>query len=347
VQLELVKYHGLGNDFLVLAVRDAGVRGAGHPADACGGMAPIADGSLARALCDRHYGIGADGLLVVRALGPGRVAMELFNADGGVAETSGNGLRCAALAAVEEHLVDGPEMDVETLAGTVHAAVAPGPDPGGADVRVEMGIVEVGPELGLDELPEPDPSRWPDLRGGTGAGSWGSVLASLAGRRARRVAVGNPHLVLYADPGARSAPTPPGHGVVARIDEVGPALEAGVEGGVNVELVEVQAQDASLGLEVWERGVGVTLACGSGSCAAAAAARAAGLVGDVVEVANPGGTLVVELSGDPVAASAVLAGPARRVGRILLDSDELFRAAPGPSPESPSGSPSPHPQGRP
>ena len=329
MEIELVKYHGLGNDFLVL-VDDATGRASKDPTDGTRDVERRIGSALVRALCDRHHGIGADGMLRVRALGPGRVAMELFNADGGAAETSGNGLRCAALAAVEAHLVAGTEMDVETLAGTVHAVVASQPYPGVADVQVEMGVVEVGPELALAELREPDASRWSTLSGGAGDGSWQDVLASLAGHRARRVAVGNPHLVLYGDP-RRAAPAnaAPGRAGAARIASIGPALEAAVAGGVNVELVEVRGDGPSLALEVWERGVGVTLACGSGSCAAAAAARAAGLVGDVVEVVNPGGSLRVELSGDPASASAVLTGPARRVGRVRLDTDELLRAARG------------------
>lgn len=303
MELDLVKYHGLGNDFLVQVGGD-GAEGI--------------DAALARALCDRHRGVGADGVLHVSALGAGRVRMELRNADGGLAETSGNGLRCAVLAAVHSGMVAGAEMVVETLAGTVRAEVVTPQSYRAGLVRVEMGEAAVGPELALSELVEPPRVPGEDLPAGGLA--WhlarDDVVGALAGAMTRRVAVGNPHLVLYrAGRDDRAA---------LRIDRLGPALEASVAGGVNVEIVGVPAGGDTLLVDVWERGVGITLACGSGSCAAAAASRAAGLVGDVVHVVNPGGTLLVELSGDLLAPSAVLTGPARRVGRVLVDTDELF-----------------------
>lgn len=299
MELDLVKYHGLGNDFLVHVGGDGA-----HGIDAV----------LARALCDRHRGVGADGVLHVSALGAGRVRMELRNADGGLAETSGNGLRCAVLAAVHSGMVAGAEMVVETLAGAVRAEVLTPQSSRTGDVRVEMGEVAVGPELTLTELVEP--SRVPGVDLPAGGLAWDDVLGALPGALARRVAVGNPHLVVYRAGRYDRA----GLG----IDRLGPALQASVDGGVNVEIVGAPAGGETLLLDVWERGVGITLACGSGSCAAAAASRAAGLVGDVVHVVNPGGTLLVELSGDLLAPSAVLTGPARRVGRVLVDTDELF-----------------------
>jgi diaminopimelate epimerase len=97
--MHLRKYHGLGNDFLILVDPDA--------------KQPV-DGELARAVCDRHRGVGADGLIRVTA---DPLSMELFNADGSRAETSGNGLRCVALAVVDAGLEPGPEMSVLTDAG--------------------------------------------------------------------------------------------------------------------------------------------------------------------------------------------------------------------------------------
>lgn len=127
--MRLEKYHGLGNDFLVLLDPD--------------GSRPV-DGAAARALCDRHRGVGADGLIRVTA-GPGPVpfAMELFNADGSRAEMSGNGIRCLALALVDAGLATGPEITVATDAGPRRVVV--GADP--AAISVEMGVaaVEQGP----------------------------------------------------------------------------------------------------------------------------------------------------------------------------------------------------------
>lgn len=278
VKVALAKYHGLGNDFLVLFDAERSL-----PFTA----------ALAAALCERHRGVGADGLLRISSAHHGAAfAMELRNADGGVAETSGNGLRCAVLAAVHAGLVPAGQVLVETLAGTARATVGVGVDgavPAEAEVRVEMGTVRVGDE----------------------------VASPLQGRRARLVDVGNPHLVLVGDSltGVDLATT-------------GPALEASRPGGVNVELIAAGVERDSLDLAVWERGAGLTQACGSGSCAAAAAARAWGIVGDRVAVRNPGGTLVVELSGaDPLQPSAALSGPARRVAQVLVEVDDLLEAA--------------------
>jgi diaminopimelate epimerase len=268
--LHLVKYHGLGNDFLVLLDGDA-----------------VGDGAatLARHLCDRHRGVGADGLIIARrAAGAADVAMELRNADGGRAETSGNGLRCFALALVDSGTVEGPLVTIETDGGLVTAVIR-GPQ-GGRDgcalVEVTMGTALVG-------APEPAP---PSLG---------------EGFEARRVGVGNPHLVLIGD-------SLDGVDITA----IGPPLEVEAPEGQNVEVVALGA-DGGLDLVVWERGAGATQACGSGSCAAAAAARASGLVGDRVTVRNPGGVLSVGLSGDLTSPEVTLEGPACRIAAVEVE----------------------------
>jgi len=124
------------------------------------------------------------------------------------------------------------------------------------------------------------------------------------GWRARTVCVGNPHLVLLG--------TDLGGVDVAR---AGTAAQQAYPGGINLELVSPGPAPDELALRVWERGVGETLACGTGSCAAAAAARAWGVVGGRVRVHNPGGTLEVRLNGTGV----VLAGPVRRVCAVEVD----------------------------
>ncbi len=271
--LTLQKYEALGNDFLVLV--DGGHR---SPFDA----------ALARVLCERRRGIGADGLMRVGVKGPGALTMELRNADGGVAETSGNGLRCALLAAADAGLVRGAgPVEISTLAGTVRAEILERDD-ASAQVRVAMGSCAV------DEEPE------------SPAGGW----------RALSVDVGNPHLVLLA-----------GHGAIGlALEDIGPRLERERPGGVNVELVHV-VDPTRLVLEVWERGVGRTRACGSGSCAAAAAARRCGLVGDEVVVDNPGGRLRVRLAGTRERPTAELEGPVRRVAAVSVGEALLAEAA--------------------
>jgi len=267
-RLALAKHEGAGNDFLVLVDPD-GRFGLGA--------------TEARALCDRHRGVGADGLIVVGAGRAGAaLSMELFNADGSPAEMSGNGLRCLAQAAVLAGLVEAPRFDVATAAGVRTVDYEAGPRREEASVRVDMGPVKLGEE----EDPPPPASR------------------------ARLADVGNPHLVLLvADPAAVDVPA------------LGPAIEAGYPGGINVSFVAA-VDPGELVLRVWERGAGETLACGTGNCAAAAVARSWGLVGDDVAVTNPGGQLHVALGpgdGDPV----VLTGPVRKVADVTVDLDTL------------------------
>lgn len=245
--LNLTKHHGLGNDFLVL-LGDQGLDAADLPA-------------VARSLCDRHRGIGADGLLsAVR--GTGAVAtMLLHNADGGRAEMSGNGIRCLGQALVGAGWAEAGGFCVNTAAGERWLEVTAEEQPGCRSVRVGMGPAKV-------------------VRLGEGEAE---------------VDVGNPHLVLLSDD-------------PETIDLV--ALGAG-HPDLNVEVVRVDDRLTAT-MRVHERGVGLTEACGTGSCAAVAATAAWGLTGSRVTVHNPGGDLHVELAdGD-----AFLTGPTHFVGRI-------------------------------
>lgn len=221
--------------------------------------------------------------------------MELRNADGGRAETSGNGLRCLALAAVDAGLAPSPELAIETDAGVRRAVLTHRDGAGSAYVSVEMGRLRVVPLPGVSDalLPGSTAEPWP---------SWS-------------VDAGNPHLVVLA-PSLEDVP----------IGAIGPILERRRPGGQNVEIVVSERGSAAdeLTLLVWERGVGVTLACGSGSAAAAAALHAAGISPARVRVRNPGGTAEVTLTGDdPSAPLAALGGPVQRVARIELDPTAL------------------------
>jgi len=234
-----------------------------------------------RLLCDRRRGIGADGIIRV---GPGRdgcdLSMQLHNADGGEAEMSGNGIRCLAQAAVDAALVAPPRFTVATAGGVRTIDFVAGEAPGWARASVDMGPVTLGPDQHQD----------------------------FEDRRARTVNVGNPHLVLLGPE-------------VASVDlaVLGPQLQSAFADGINVEWICVGADSDGelLDLRVWERGVGETLACGTGSVAAAAAARSWGVVksSGPVRVQNPGGTLEVTL-GDGPEDPAFLAGPVRKVADI-------------------------------
>jgi diaminopimelate epimerase len=265
-QMRLTKYHGLGNDFLVLSAPSV-------PTDAA---------SLARRVCHRHTGIGADGLLVLTPSNrPGIDAvMSLFNADGSIAEISGNGIRCVAHAIVRDRGATAAALVIETLAGDRELVVQPGGSPTEVLVRVDMGAARPGPEL----------AREP-------------VAPSVVPRRAATYDIGNPHLVvLVDDPDS------------VDLAHDGPLLERDYAGGMNVHFI-APAPDGSLTLRVWERGAGITEACGSGAVVAALAAHEWGLVADHVIVRMPGGQAEVV-----VADQLTLVGPSEYIASVeILD----------------------------
>jgi diaminopimelate epimerase len=287
--VHLTKHEGAGNDFLVVLDPDDRLR---------------LSGDQIRLLCHRHRGLGADGVIRVgRGGGAGGVGadgadgpdgadltMQLHNADGGEAEMSGNGIRCLAQAAVDAGWVTPPTFSVATAGGLRTVTFLPGEEPGWARASVDMGAVSVGP-----------------------------AQEEIDGRTARTADVGNPHLVLVG-PGVAGVAGAAGLARV-EIETRGPQLQAAYPDGINVEWIEL-AHDADgdfLELRVWERGAGETLACGTGSVAAAAVARAVNLVGGSgpVRVHNPGGLLEVTL-GRGADTPAVLAGPVRKVADIEL-----------------------------
>ncbi|MGQ0805233.1 MAG: diaminopimelate epimerase [Actinomycetota bacterium] len=257
--LRLSKLHGAGNDFLVWGCLGANT----------GVMGML--GAQAAALCDRHRAVGADGVIVVLDGDHGAdCEMVLFNADGSRAEMSGNGIRCLAWVANRAELGDGKRLTVDTDAGRreVELELDAAGDVAGA--TVDMGPVTFEPA----EIPLDAPSPF-------------ELEATFHGvtYRGDAVGIGNPHLVLFVDDPAE-----------ARVTQHGPRLEH--DGRfpklANVEFIAVAGTD-ELTMRVWERGVGETLSCGTGVCAAAAVAHRRGLVGDTVVVRVPGGEHRVEL----------------------------------------------------
>lgn len=246
--MRLTKHHGLGNDFLVLA----------DPS----GIRPIT-AELARAVCDRRRGVGADGLL---RLSPGtngaQLTMELRNADGSRAEMSGNGISCLVQAAVVAGLASGPSITVSTDAGLRCVSVLPDDAPHTQLMTVDMGVAKVGED-------EPE---------------W--VVGDVV--RAVRVDIGNPHLVFHV-------------GDLAAVDLAarGREINEMVPGGINVEVIAPSRHVGELDMRVYERGVGLTQACGTGACASAAAAVAWGIAPADLLVHQPGGMVAVEV-GDPI-----------------------------------------------
>ncbi|MGZ4756975.1 MAG: diaminopimelate epimerase, partial [Acidimicrobiia bacterium] len=256
--LMLAKLEATGNDFLVHLAAD-------------GTVPPIAPADVAL-LCDRHLGVGADGLITIE---PGRdgadCTMVLRNADGGLAEMSGNGARTLAWVAHRAGIGDGKRIVVDTGGGRreIDLALDPATD-SVVHATVDMGPVSFDPlEIPLDA---PSPFDLEATFHGT------TYKGDAAG-------VGNPHLVLWVEDPA-----------TARVTQHGPRLEHDERfpKRTNVEFVTVTGPD-ELTMRVWERGVGETLSCGTGACAAAAVAHRRGLVGDTVTVKVAGGNLAVEL----------------------------------------------------
>ena len=238
--LEFIKYEGLGNDFIVV--------------DGVEALTP----AQVEALCDRHFGIGADGVLIV---GPPTVSdadaqMIVINADGSRPEMCGNGLRCAALHLARLRRVTDAKLRIQTDAGTLKCEVAV-------------------------------------------SGAWGTVQTAL-GRGLlgethqhedysfQLVSTGNPHAIWFGE-------IPP----LGVVDEVGQAVCEELPGGANVEFVEI-VSPTHLRVVVWERGVGRTLACGTGAAACAVAAVASGRAppDTPLRVGLPGGDLTIEVAAD-------------------------------------------------
>lgn len=252
--IEFTKMHGLGNDFIMLD-----------------GTIPVDLGPAAVArLCDRHLGVGADGLIVVTPTGRDTVSMQYWNADGSPAEMCGNGLRCTAWYAHTRGWVAGPDLTVNTRRGPLGASITDQ-----QRIRVDVGEVTVGDDMALFDV---------DM-----------VTAT----------VGNPHAVTFVTDLA-----------AAPVETLGKKIgtDPAFPSGTNVEFAAVT--DAGLDLRVWERGVGETLACGSGAAAAAAVAIASGRATSPVSVHLSGGELLVEV----IDGRAYLTGPVAVVfeGRVNL-----------------------------
>jgi diaminopimelate epimerase len=279
----LSKLHATGNDFLVRLALD-------EPAAAL-------DARAVAALCDRHRGIGADGLITI---GPGTdgadCTMTLVNADGGAAEMSGNGIRCVAWVAARAGLARDGELDVDTAAGRRLVRLdRPGRTVVAADV--DMGPVTFEPARIPVAVDDPFELE---------------AIADGVFYRGDAAGMGNPHLVLFVDDPAAAPVTT--HGPILEHDARFPRR-------TNVEFMRVTHADR-IAMRVWERGAGETLSCGTGACAVAAVAHRRDLVGGRVHVDVLGGTLVVTL-GDTVH----LGGPVVHVFDVDVPI-EVFRGCP-------------------
>ncbi len=269
--------HGAGNDFVVVE-SDRG------------------DGDwnrLAVALCDRHYGVGADGLLVVCPSSVADVRMRILNADGSEASACGNGTRCVVKYYVDRHpgMDTDRRMTVETLSG-IRDAWYVGTGSNTATVKVAMGQPQAYPASTNGARVADKTEHNPATR----------RTVSACGKRIQVsvVSFGNPHAVHFTNGPLSDFP----------LSEIGVDLDRRVfPEGVNFEIARVVDRNC-VEARVWEHGVGETLACGSGACAVAVAGNWLGILGGEVEARLPGGSLAVQWDGK---GEVFLTGPAKTV----------------------------------
>ena len=271
-----VKMHGLGNDFVIFDARDTAID-----------LSP----AKAKAIADRHFGVGCDTVVVIRPGGAQADASVLFlNADGSESESCFNATRCVARLLFDERGL--ARVKLSTKGGMLTCS-----DAGKGLVMVDMGP----PRLEWRQVPlagEVDTANFPLDVGG----------ASL---QVSALSMGNPHCVLFVSD-AQNAP----------VTQLGPKIETlpFFPNRTNVEFAQV-LDPGRIRMRVWERGVGVTLACGTGACATAVAAIRRGLTGRKVELLLDGGSLVIEWRQENN--HVLMTGPTAMPFRGRLDLDAL------------------------
>ncbi|MEM1530773.1 MAG: diaminopimelate epimerase [Candidatus Bathyarchaeia archaeon] len=283
VELIFWKMHGLGNDYILIDNRD-------------GRLHEEILSLLAQKLCRRRFSVGADGLLLVYDSDVADVKMRIFNADGSEAEMCGNGIRCIAKYCYENGIIKRDEMRIETLAGirTVWLNIE--------DDRVRTVTVDMGsPVFRREHIPVAGEGDFIDEE----------LRVNCEVFRATCLSVGNPHCVIF----------------VENVDDFpvtyyGPKIEnhSLFPKKINVEFVQVIRQDL-IKVRVWERGVGETLACGTGACASVVAGKILGKVNRECAVQLLGGELKIKYDeGDRI----FMSGPAETVYKGIIDLEGLI-----------------------
>ena len=274
--MKFTKMHGAGNDYVYV---DARGQERDWPA-------------LSVAMSDRHLGVGSDGLILALTSEKADLRMRMFNADGSEGEMCGNGIRCLVRFAFDNGIVPAElsPVRVETMAGVLDVTPLRDDGHGMSGARVLMGeprlipaeipVALEGMDVVIDEPLE------------------------VAGHSLRMtcVSMGNPHAVVFMDEPVDEFP----------LTEIGPQVEHHplFPARVNFEIVNVLDGGKVLKTRVWERGSGITMACGTGACAVQVAARLNGLAGDRATIALPGGDLTVEWPGE---GEVVMEGPVASV----------------------------------
>ena len=272
--MNFIKLQATGNDFVLIDGRS---------------MKQLDWSALAKAMCHRHYGVGADGILLILPSKKADFYMRMFNPDGSEAEACGNGLRCAARYAKDNGLAKGLEIKIETSVGMKTAQIEDS-----KSIQVAMG------------KPELKPSSVPVIVNRKGIPEASLVIdyPLTIGKMKLKitcVSMGNPHAVCFLKQPVADFP----------LAEVGPKVEHHpmFPNRVNFEIVNVISRK-KLKARVWERGVEETLSCGTGACAIAVASRLKKLTDNPVYIMLPGGTLTIDWDGKR---EVFLSGPAEVV----------------------------------
>ena len=254
--MDFVKMHGLGNDFVFIEDKT------GQDKDYT---------VLARAMCNRHTGIGADGLIVIVDSRVADVRMRIINSDGSEAEMCGNGIRCFANYVYDSRIIEKKQFTVETPAGIMEPEITVG-----ADNKAELITINMGrPSFNRSEIPmEGTDGRVLNEDLGVDGENW--KITSLL--------MGVPHTVTYVDDVDS-----------VDIEKIGPLFEKheAFPKHTNINFAQ-QMDDRTVKVRTWERGAGATLACGTGSCSVAVASFLNGRTGREVDIQLPLGTLHIE-----------------------------------------------------
>ena len=308
--IPFVKAEGLGNDFLVVDLRP------GKPA----AEVPAAvDPGVVRALCDRHFGVGGDGLLAILPPVHGDARMRVINADGSEAEMCGNGIRCVAKLLYErDPSLRRPVLRIDTGAGLLECRID------ARDGQAETVAVEMGrPQLDPPQIPVAAPGGKRLVRIPLRAGDRQFAFTA--------VSMGNPHAVIFIDdPAADLRALAQAYGRGIEHDSLFPRR-------TNVEFARMRQGPGAteIDLVVWERGCGITLACGTGACATVVAACLEGRAApdQEIPVHLPGGTLFIRVAsqpapeGSPSYSGVSMRGPARIVFEAEIDPDHIHKPA--------------------
>ena len=254
--MDFVKMHGLGNDFVFIEDKT------GQDKDYT---------ALARAMCNRHTGIGADGLIVIVDSRVADVRMRIINSDGSEAEMCGNGIRCFAKYVYDSGIIEKKRFTVETPAGIMEPEITVGADNKAKLITINMGR----PSFNRSEIP---------MEGADGRVLNEDLCVDGENWKITSLLMGVPHTVTYVD----DVDT-------VDIEKIGPLFEKheAFPKHTNINFAQ-QMDDRTVKVRTWERGAGATLACGTGSCSVAIASFLNGHTGREVDIQLPLGTLHIE-----------------------------------------------------